>query len=413
MESNESQIEVRINHQIEILNIVRKGRITITELALYLDLSFTATSKIVDELVQEGFLVYSKKNKTGKRGRKPAFVEINNNLGVFCVIDYASRDVRVVLSTLDSQIIVEDFIPDFGVLTTSILLQTEEIIKKLLERPEVNKRPLLSICIISPGIIRADDFSYVISRILQKGDTNKLNPALFFSNAFNVKVEMHNDVRIGCYGEMKYCAFPKERFNGMFIHLGSSAGLALVIDGKIYSGSNNSSGEVAHFPDETDDPILAGSYWNGKFFPLVEIFARICQLNNQSKSSVPFDVQKIVDDFQNNDPNTVLAVEESAKRNAITIDALATILDVEYIIIEGQLLRLGNRYIDLLRKYISIYALNEIKSRILISTLKEDCEVLGACYKAVNIYLLDQLEAVAKKRTKSLRFTLDKKYREL
>ena len=77
------------------------------------------------------------------------------------------------------------------------------------------------------------------------------------------------------------------------------------------------------------------------------------------------------------------------------------------------MLKLGNRYVDLLRKYISLYAINEIKSRILISSLKEDCEVLGACYKAANIYLFDQLEAFAKKRTKSMRFTLDKKYKEL
>ena len=71
MESNESQIEVRIKHQIEILNFVRRGKATITELANNLEVSFTATSKIVDELVREGLLIYSSKNKKAGRGRRP------------------------------------------------------------------------------------------------------------------------------------------------------------------------------------------------------------------------------------------------------------------------------------------------------------------------------------------------------
>lgn len=412
MENNDSRIEIRIKHQLEILNIVRKEKTTITDLAANLDLSFTATSKIVDELVQEGLLAYTSKNITPGRGRRAIFVEFNNDSGVVCVVDFASKDVRVILSSLDSTIIAEESISDFSFLTRDVLIKTEEVIKNLLENEKINNRPLLSICVITPGIVRADDFSYVESRILARGDIARVDPVSYLSNAFGVKTEMYNDVKIGCFGELKYGDFPKESFNGLFIHLGSAAGLALIINGKIYRGSNNSSGETAFYNDELDDPVLKESYWNGKFFPMREIYLKICRLNN-IEPSYSFDTQKIVDDYHNNEESTVAAVTESAKRNAITIVSLTTILDVEYIVLEGQVLKLGQPYVDLLRKYISLYSVNSIKAKIIISTLKEDCEVLGACYKAADIYLFDKLESFAKKRTRSSKFFIDNSFKEI
>ena len=413
MESNESQIEVRIKHQIEILNFVRRGKATITELANNLEVSFTATSKIVDELVREGLLIYSSKNKKAGRGRRPLCVEINNRLGVVCVIDFASKDAGIILSTLDSQIIVEEYIPNFGLVTKELLVEVEGIIRKLLNSPEVDKRPLLSICIISPGIIREDDYSYVSSRMINPEDTGKLNPVAHFANAFDVKVEMHNDVRLGCYGELKHGAFPKEIFNGLFIHLGRFAGLALIFNGKIYNGSNNASGETAAYVENSTDPILNNSVWNGKFFPVIEINHRIKELKNEKGMNYEYSMDKIVEDFNNHDKDVTLAVEESAKRNAITIFSLATILDVDYIVIEGQILKLGDSYVNMVRKYISAFSDNDFRARIIISSLKENCEVLGACYKATSIFLFDTLESIAKKRTKSMRFVLDKNFKDL
>ncbi len=421
MESNESQIEVRVKHQIEILNILRREKATITELANSSDISFTAMSKIVDELVQERLLIYSGKNKTSGRGRKPIGVEINNDLGVVCVIDFASRDARIILSTLDSKIVVEEYIPAFGLITKELLNKVEGIIRKLLDAPEVNKRPLLSICIVSPGIIRPDDYSFVDSRLVSSDHIGKVNPVSYFANAFDVKVEMHNDVRIGCYGELKYGVFPKEVFNGLFIHLGHASGLALIINGKIYTGSHNSSGETACYAENSGDEILNSSFWNGRFYPLGEINNRIHELNIEKegkynsdlKRNFNYDLDKILEGFNNNDKSIVRAVEESAKRNAITIIGLATILDVEFIVIEGKILSLGEHYVNLMRKYISDFNQKDLRTRIIISTLKEDCEVLGACYKATSIFLFDKLEAIAKKRTKSSKFVLDKSFKEL
>ena len=415
MENTGKQNDIRIKHQIDIMNLLRKGRTTLTDIAECLDVSFTAARKIADELVQNNLIIYSSKNKSPVRGRKPVFVEINNNIGVVGVVDYSSRDAHILLATLDSKIVVEETIPDVRFITRQVLIQTEEIIRQLLLDPKVNGRPLLSICVVSPGIMRADDYEFVSSRVVNPEDITKVNPVLHFSNAFNVKVEMHNDVRIGCFGELKYGVIPQDSFDGMFIHLGIGSGVALIFGGRIYRGSNNFSGETACYNWSSDDKVLKESVWNGRFFPFWEIDREISKERKEIKEKEidQDDVERIIKDFHDGDPITVNAVVESAKRNAVTIIALATILDVEYIVIEGQILKLGPKYMDLLRQYLSEFSEKELKARILVSTLKDQCVVLGACYQATNIFLFDKVESITKVRTKSNKFVLDKYYKEI
>ena len=415
METTGKQNDIRIKHQIDIMNLLRKGKTTLTDIAECLDVSFTAARNITDELVQNNLIFYSTKNKSSLRGRKPVFVEINNNIGVVGVVDFSSNEAHISLATLDSKIVADAYIPDVNLITRHVLAEVEEVIRKLLLEPSVNGRPLLSICIISPGIMRADDYGYVSSRSVSPEDIAKINPALYLSNAFNVKVEMHNDVRIACFGELKYGAFPKEVFNGLFIHLGITSGIALIFDGKIYRGSNNFSGETAAYNWDLDDKILKESIWNGKFFPLYEVSELIRRARGQSKGKTTssVDVDQIVKDYQSGDQITMEAVQESAKRNAITIIALAAILDVEYIVIEGQILKLGQSYMDLLRQNLSEFSENDLRARLIVSSLKDQCEILGACYQATNIFLFDKIESITKQRTKSNKFVLDKCYKEI
>ena len=140
MDKIERRNEIRIDNQIEIINLLRRGKRTTTELAKRLGVSFTAISNIVDELVKSNLIKYSNKKEVKSRGRNPVFVELNCDDGVVCSIDLSSYFIKVVIASLDSHIIVEEIIPDFVFLTNEHLEQIEQCIKKLLEAPEVNNR---------------------------------------------------------------------------------------------------------------------------------------------------------------------------------------------------------------------------------------------------------------------------------
>jgi len=411
MEKLEKRNKIRISYQFEILNLLRKGKHTITELADSLNISFTAISHIVEELEGEGIIKTSNKNKSKKRGRYPAYVELNCDDGVVCSVDFSFLDVRVVIASLQSEIIVEKTIPVVRYINKDTLGQVEACMKDLLKRPEVNNRKLLSICIASPGLIRPSDYEIVFSRRLC--DSNMFHPVVYFANAFNVSVEMYNDVRIGCLAELKVGAFPKKLNNGLFILIGPYAGLALVINGKIYQGSNGFSGETPVYVG--DDDIVAQSRWNSRFFSLLEIERKI-----RKKKNLPLlgydeliDVKQLVKKYKKGDKETVAAVEESAKRNAITIFGLATVLDIDYIVIGGEILEFGREYLDLIRKAIDEFSSSEIRTRILASGLNNEHSTIGSCYQAISIYFLESIEAFTKKRFNLSDFKLGTEYRDI
>ena len=413
MDKIEKRNEIRIDNQIEIINLLRRSKRTTTELAKRLGVSFTAISNIIDELVKNNLIKYSNKKESKTRGRNPVFVELNCDEGVICCVDLSSYFIRVVIASLDNKIIVEDTIPDFAFLTQEHLEQIEQSIKNLLKRPEVNNRKLLSICIASPGLIRPDSYEYVYSRRLS-GQTT-INPVTYLTNAFNVKVEMHNDVRMGCLAELKYGVFPKKPFNGLFIHIGFYSSLSLVLNGKIYEGSNGFAGETPVYDLEETD--YKSRIWNSRFCPMFEI-SRTIQNEKQlplTQANAYIDVNKIIEDYKNGDPVTVKAVEESAKINAMTIFGLATILDIEYVVIEGLILEFGESYLDLIKQFVGKLssATVAIRARILSSGLKEESSMIGACHQAASMYFLESIENATKERINLSDFVIDKKYREI
>jgi len=413
MEQLENRNNVRISNQIQILNLLRQKKMTVTDLAAALDISFTAASHIIQEMIDEELIAsVSKKKPINQRGRIPYYVEMNNDKGVVCGIDFSNRNVEIIISTLDCKIVAIDTLSDALFIEYKHLEEIEKKIKAMLLLPEVKGRKLLSICIASPGLIRPDKFEYVC--VYRVKNFDKLNPVLYFANAFNVKVEMYNDVRTACLGELKFGAFPKFPFNGFYVEIGSGAGISIIFNGKIYRGTNGFSGEIPCYNDELD-PFIKENTYSGRIVGFLEILNRLKFLKGEPKPS-PDDAineEKIVYDYKNGDPLTRQVVEENYKHNAITLISLCTYLDVEYIVIGGSILNFGNEYLENLRKYINEYSHNELRARIVASTTDGKSSRYGVCYQAVSSYLFDALEIAARKRINNPSFTINNVFKEM
>lgn len=406
MDRLETRNDIRTNNQIQILEILRRRDRTITDIANHLKISFTAASNIIDEMQQEGLVkVTAVTPIKASRGRIPNYVSINLDKGIVCAIDLSSPDINVVIATLNCNIIAIETIKNAIFITQEHLEQVELLIKKMLASPEVADKKLLSICIASPGLIRRDNFEY--ADVFRIPNFKNINPVLFFKNAFNVDVEMHNDIRIACLAELKNGAFPKRPFNGLFVHIGTSCGLCLLIDGKIYKGTNNFSGELIA---ETGDKDIEYVYRLGQLQGFWEI---LCSINKETKIGDPLNMDKIIEDFNNNDPNTREAVIHSCKLNALTLAALSALMDVETIVIEGPILKFGEEYLNMLRKYTLLYSPIEMRARICSSITTERNSILGACYQATSIYLSNSIEKMARKRLDQPSFELDKSFKDL
>lgn len=81
-------------------------------------------------------------------------------------------------------------------------------------------------------------------------------------NAFGVPVALQNDANAAALAEWKWGA-GRGCQNIIFLTFGTGMGAGLVLDGKLYSGSNDNAGEVGHIRLEPDGPVgygKAGSF---------------------------------------------------------------------------------------------------------------------------------------------------------
>lgn len=79
---------------------------------------------------------------------------------------------------------------------------------------------------------------------------------------YNVPVHLQNDANAGAVAEWKFGA-GKGTKNMVFLTFGTGMGAGLILDGKLYSGTNDNAGEVGHIRLENDGPVgygKAGSF---------------------------------------------------------------------------------------------------------------------------------------------------------
>ena len=74
----------------------------------------------------------------------------------------------------------------------------------------------------------------------------------YLMDAFNVPVHVQNDANASALAEAKYGAGRGAR-NVVFMTFGTGLGAGLVLDGKLYSGTNDNAGECHHHHHHADD----------------------------------------------------------------------------------------------------------------------------------------------------------------
>ena len=387
MKAFANQFSFRVDNQLKIINLLRRGPQSIYFLAEHADISFTATNKIVDQLASFDIvtklpLIPSEK----KRGRFPSLVSLNTSVGVTCAIDLSSQDLIITLNDLMGTVLAKRTINNATFVEEETLGQITTAIKEMLLEKEVENRPLLGICIASPGLISKTTGEIDVSFRIKVASSISLNN--YFFNQFGVKTNIYNDVKISCLGETIYGCVPKGTKSFLYVHLGNGCGSALVVDGKIHQGKNGFSGELSNIKDNNTNNRLYG------LRSLTAEAARIDPSLQYDPNYSTIDIEKMKEDYKNGNPSLLKAIDEMARLNAIQLIAYNDMLDLEYIIIEGPMLLFKEKFKESLLKYINYYDMVEFRAKILFSSLNESSSLMGAIYQANSIYFLDKLEEI-------------------
>jgi len=396
MQTFENQYNFRVENQIKVISALRNGPLSLNDLANKINVSFTAITKIVDQLKQSGVVVFLKKVKTKKKGRIPNYVKINTKVGVTCAIDISGSEMLIAISDLRNRIIVEQSIQTDYFLDQSSLEILSEKINDLLKNEKVENRKLLGICIAAPGMVRKDNGDIFLSYKLQK--LQNISIVDYFFNRFGVVTNLYNNVKIGMVGERMFGCIPSTAKNYLFARVGYGCSVAISVDGKLYQGANGFCGETTSLSEKDE---LTKNNTNNILYGAEEIGFRANAIRpdlNLIKENNTIDIDKVAEMFNQGIPEIVNAATEVAKIDAVQFIAYNDILDLEYIVVSGNILRLGDKFKKMLVDYINMFDNRQFKAKILFSTLEKKPSLLGAIYQANNIYFLKRLEEITNEK---------------
>ncbi|MCL2815065.1 MAG: ROK family protein [Oscillospiraceae bacterium] len=86
----------------------------------------------------------------------------------------------------------------------------------------------------------------------------------YFENKYNIRTILENDANACALAEWKFGAGKDKNLkNVIFLTFGTGLGAGLILDGRLYSGTNGMAGEIGHIRDERSGPVgygKAGSF---------------------------------------------------------------------------------------------------------------------------------------------------------
>jgi len=395
-----NQYNFRVSNQLEVINALRKGPLSLLELSEQIGVSFTAIDKIVEQLTKAKIVskVSKKSSSESKRGRTPTFVQINTNNDVVAAIELASRQISVTVLDVQGKIVAREYLPRNGQIKISTFQKISEILKKLLVLPAVGNRKLKGICISSQGLVNKSSGELAISSSISVDNT--FSPLNFFFNEFGVHTALYNDVKLAMVAERIYGCVPDDAKDYLYAHIGHGCALSFSFGGKLYQGARGYTGELTnynHISDYSNRCDKNYLYCIGYIADEAQKINPNLKLMDENHNA---DSEAIIKAYQENDPAVVKAVEIITEKNAAQLIAYSDLLDFDYIILEGDMNLLGPSYKELLIKDINELDQVSFKPKILFSTLSEvdRPSTLGAMYQATNIYFLNKLQKLTNER---------------
>ncbi len=243
-----------------ILNeVFRSGGCQRFDLARRLNINATMMGNYVEELISAGLLVEGDP-AAASRGRAP--LHLNPQRGCFLGIDFEALRARGILCDFAGEVLERKEVSfRNNISRENVLNRILKLAKELADRAD---RPLLSIGIAAPGQVDCESGRVLHYRLLSDFDQVPLRDR--FEQAFGTALFVEDNIRALAYAELLRGSGKGSR-NFLCLAVRSGIGLGIVIDGKLYSGSNSMAGEVGYLVfNTTQGPQLATDLVSAKGF---------------------------------------------------------------------------------------------------------------------------------------------------
>jgi glucokinase len=228
-----------INRSAILELIRRESPISRTLIAKRLNVSLPTVMRIVDELTAED-LVRPQGTTEWSGGRRRSLLEFNAEGHVVVGIDLGGTKMFGAIADLGGNILDEVDISRHGSTGEESYDRLVELIDTLLASPKLEGRRIRGIGVGAPGITRHREGIVNWAYTLNWKDY-PLKAKLV--ERYGLPIVVDNDVNLAALGELWFGAGQNAQ-NMVLIAIGTGIGAGIIIDGALYRGAREASGEI-------------------------------------------------------------------------------------------------------------------------------------------------------------------------
>lgn len=163
----------------------------------------------------------------------------------------------------------------------------------------------------------------------------------YVKSRLGVKAFLENDANASAVAEWKFGA-GKGTSNMVFMTFGTGLGAGLILNGKLYSGTNGNAGEIGHLRLENDGPVGYGKAGSAEGFCSGGGILRLAKLRaKEQKKLLAHDLttKDVFEMARQGDVFFVSIVKESAEKFARVLSLLIDLFNPEVIAVGGVFMR--------------------------------------------------------------------------
>lgn len=378
IEVNHSKIK-ETNRKKIIALLLKKNEITKLDISRLLDISITTVSTNITELKSEG-IVEDVRSLESTGGRKAIAIKLNENCRYSIGVALTPNHIKISLVNIKKNVIESMRVRHNNDGIENIVNLLNENIDLLMKKYNLCSANLLGIGISLPGTVDFKEGIIKYSYLLGAKDFNLKEKFEYL----DIPVYVDNEANLSAYYE-----FLNKRDilrNLLYVSITEGLGLGIIINGKIYRGDNNSSGELGHTKIAIDGKkCKCGA--RGCLEAYTSMNSLIDSYNEANSSNIS-DIDEFEERYNQNDKDAHDVLNNYLKTLSLGLSNLVMIFDPSSIVIGGDINNLLNDKIDMLKKdvYKDNLFTNENNCSISIASFKESY-LLGAAMMPIEEFL--------------------------
>ncbi len=365
---------------------IQNGEYSIASLSEQINSSVPTVTKLIGELMDEGFMIELGKSGTSG-GRRPSIYGLNPDAGMFVGLDIRHSHVSIAVTDFKGGLIsFQDNIPFTFEPDENCIHRVAHSLRTFFSEKDLDWNKVLGMGISVAGRVNPKTGYSNLYSFDPERPINKI-----LSEDLDIPVVIENDSRAMTYGEYLAGAVKKEK-NVLFINVSWGLGMGMILDGHLYYGTSGFSGEFGHFPLLDNDQICRcgkiGCLETGASgSALVRLITeqlragRASSLSQTFKKEGKVNLNDIFKAIQEEDILTIESIEKIGSNLGRGLAGLINVFNPQLVVIGGKLSLAGDYLILPIRSAVKRHAqtIANQDTAIRFTKLRNEAAPIGAC----------------------------------